>query len=111
VTPCLSGQVLELGLFTSPPTPPPPMSQSLGLGVWHLIAMPGAGAASGSPAQVLLGLIKGLLSMTRNTAFATSNSTAKGVRHARGALLSLLYPEVRTLRVSQRMRLFSVGFL
>ncbi len=38
---------------------------SLGLGVWHMIAMPAEGAAHGSPSKFLLGLARGLSSMVR----------------------------------------------
>eukprot|EP00798_Chlamydomonas_sp_ICE-L_P001332 gene1332-32689_t len=68
--------------------------QGLGLGVWKLLATPAHAALHGSVFKFFAGLVGGISGMIHSTAFATSNSLAKGTRRARATLLALCTDEV-----------------
>ncbi|GAX77877.1 hypothetical protein CEUSTIGMA_g5319.t1 [Chlamydomonas eustigma] len=68
--------------------------RGLGVGMWHLIALPAEGAVKGSPGVFFLGLMRGISSMTKNMCYGTSNSITKGCRRARATLLALCSRDV-----------------
>ncbi|GFR45600.1 hypothetical protein Agub_g6996 [Astrephomene gubernaculifera] len=69
--------------------------QALGVGVWHLISMPVAGALRGDVVKFAAGLAGGVGSMVRNVTYAASNSVVKASRRARTTLSGLTPEPVR----------------
>ncbi|GIL97100.1 hypothetical protein Vretimale_2847, partial [Volvox reticuliferus] len=63
--------------------------QGLGLGVWHLISMPVAGALRGDMRKFAAGLAGGVGNMVRSVTYAASNSIVKASRRARTTLANL----------------------
>ncbi|GIL46445.1 hypothetical protein Vafri_3439, partial [Volvox africanus] len=63
--------------------------QGLGLGVWHLISMPVAGALRGDMRKFAAGLAGGVGNMVRSVTYAASNSVVKASRRARTTLANL----------------------
>eukprot|EP00198_Chlamydomonas_reinhardtii_P007834 XP_001697171.1 predicted protein [Chlamydomonas reinhardtii] len=70
--------------------------QALGVGMWHLVSMPVAGALRGDMVHFAAGLAGGVLSMARNVTYAASNSAVKASRRARSTLSALIPEPIHT---------------
>ena len=75
---------------------PARLLHALGLGFWHLLTLPTAGVQKG-PVRSLQRLVRGVRVMT----YAMANSTAKGTKRAKAALLPLAPPGLDWLQQQQ----------